>query len=263
MEELFRFIQQAFVAPGDAQQIDLATDSDFQNHLRDLIKDGRPYSEVRTAAAKLLDDIFGSSGTKEHHTDQGNNDARDFGDDYGDSLERVNKYRVLRETLLALLAASAITAEKVDQAVKDVFGKFASELVKSAEFLADKTFASDILVAVKLVTRFDNVYVPAITVMRQVIAFVEDLAAGRVPAEWHPIQLAPPSSAVTDSTSPAPAAEYVRTLLQRPLQIPAIFLPHGHQRRALLVPLPPMRGRPRHARSFSASMRHCTGLTRR
>ena len=42
MEELFRFIQQSVVVPTDVGQLDLTTDSPFQDDLRALIESGRP-----------------------------------------------------------------------------------------------------------------------------------------------------------------------------------------------------------------------------
>ena len=190
MEELFRFIQQAFVVAEDGRPIDLATESDFQHQLRDLVGSGHAYSEVRAAAAALLDDIVAATD-QSHGAGGGHNGAT-----YRDSLQRASRYDELHDTLLAL---ATVTVDNVNQAVKDAFGKYASELVKTSEFQADKTCASDVLIAVKLVTRFDHVDVAAITTMRRVIAFIEDLAAGRVPTGWHPLQLASPSSGAVDS----------------------------------------------------------------
>ena len=195
MEELFRFIQQAVVIPADGEQIDLTTDSDFQDELRRLIAE-ESYSEVRAEAQDFLDDIYGGGNGGGDNGADGDND---YSDDYQGSLERVNKYVLLRDRISALLAASAVTDDRVNLAVKDVFGTYASEIVADTQFLTDKKFASDVLVAIKLITRFDLADVVAVTTMRQVIAFIEDLVAGRATAGWHPIQLTPPSTAASDS----------------------------------------------------------------
>ncbi|MGX9787194.1 hypothetical protein [Mycobacterium sp. MMS18-G62] len=189
MEELFRFIQQAFVISEPGRPIDLATESDFQKQLRDLVGGGQPYSQVRAAAAKLLDDVFDNGGNSQNAVNDQN------GGSYRESLQRARQYDHLHDTLLAM---TTVTVDNVNQTVKDTFGEYASELVKTTQFQTDKTVASDVLVAVKLVTRFDHVDVAAITTMRRVIAFIEDLAAGRVPTGWHPLQLAEPSNAAID-----------------------------------------------------------------
>ena len=199
MEELFRFIQQAVVVPADGEQIDLTTDSHFQDELRRLAGVGS-HSDVRSEAEKFLDDIYGAgNGNGGGGNGNGPNADHDYAEDYDGSLERVHKYVQLRDKLHALLATSAATDNQINLAVRDVFGKYASDVVKSPEFVTDKKFASDVLVAVKLVTRFDLDAVAAVTSMRQLIAFVEDLVAGRATADWHPVQLTPPTTASGDS----------------------------------------------------------------
>src|ERR1700754_3579574 len=199
MEELFRFIQQAVVVPADGAQIDLTTDSKFQHKLRDLVASGS-YSDVRAEAEDFLDDIYGGgNGGGGNGGGNGDDGDDDYSDDYPGSLQRVHNYLLLRDKLLTLLATSPVTDNIVNLAVKDVFGKYARELATSPESPTDKTFASDVLVAVKLITRFDLDAVGAVTGMREAIAFIEDLIAGRATTGWHPIQLTPPTTGASDS----------------------------------------------------------------
>ncbi|MER7335225.1 MULTISPECIES: hypothetical protein [unclassified Micromonospora] len=180
MVELFRFIQKAVVVPVDGGSIDLTTTSTFQDQLRDLITSGQPHSAVRTKAEQFLNTLT-SSG-----------------------LSRAANYRTLRKKLLDMLPTSP-TPAKIDQAVKDVLGvNNAQSLVGSQAFANEKQLSSDVLVAVKITTRFDRVDTPTIATMRVVIAFLEDFVAGRV--------------------TPLTADTIVK-LLERPLRFPEAFLP--------------------------------------
>jgi hypothetical protein len=191
--ELFRFIQQAFVVPVEGASIDLVTNSDFQEELRGLIDGGAPHSAVRARAEEFLNGVIGSVG----------------------GLSRGPKYLALRAKLVGL--QGTVTSAKVDQAVKDVFGVKASDLVASEAFQTEKRLASDVLVAVKITTRFDVVDAPAIATMRGVIAFVDDFVANRV-----------------DPLSP----DNIRKLLERPLRVPEIFLPRPSSSGPVAAPRP-------------------------
>ncbi|WP_225732020.1 MULTISPECIES: hypothetical protein [unclassified Nocardia] len=194
MVELFRFIQQAFVVSGDTDSIDLTSQSAFQNALRDLIHSGAPYTAVRAKAEQYLGTVINgpssASITPAALADPG--------------LARLAKYGALRAKLLALPCPPQPTAAQVDAAIKDVFGQNAADLVASQQFPAERDVSGDVLVAVKLTTRFDLVDAPSITAMRQVIAFIVDFAAGHVT----PLTI-----------------EHIRALLDRPVRIPKVFLP--------------------------------------
>lgn len=182
MVELFRFIQQAFVVPAKEDSIDVALQSTFQEALRDLIEAGAEYRDVRKRAEQYFDPpspgIAAIGG-----------------------LSRLPKYQALRAALLAL---SGPTAAKVDRAVKDQFGVEARALVASEEFKGERTVTSDVPVAVKITTRFDKADGPAVTSMRQVVAFLEDFVGGR-------------ADPLSESR--------IRKLLDRPLRIPQEFMP--------------------------------------
>ncbi|WP_433521298.1 hypothetical protein ACQPZ2_28640 [Nocardia pseudovaccinii] len=195
MVELFRFIQQEFVVPDGGDAVDLTTKSAFQIKLRDLIKTG-PYSAVRVEAEKYIDGVVaGSTATL---VDPG--------------LARLAKYTDLRVKLLALPAsAQGLTgtppptlSTRVSKAIKDVFAQEPADLVASQKFKDELAVSSDVLVAVKITTRFDRVDAPAITAMRQVVAFIADFVAGR----------ADPLS-----------VDRIRALLERPVRIPEEFFP--------------------------------------
>ncbi|PXX58757.1 hypothetical protein DFR70_11392 [Nocardia tenerifensis] len=193
MVELFRFIQQAFVVSDSGNSIDLTTQSAFQRRLRELMSG--PYALVRAEAEKYIDGVTGSGAAT----------LADGG------LARLAKYTDLRAKLLALSAAQARTTTpppslsgKVSKAIKDVFGQEPADLVASQQFKDELVGSGDILVAVKITTRFDRVDAPSITVMRQVIAFVADFVAGRA----DPLTI-----------------DRIHTLLDRPVRIPEEFFP--------------------------------------
>jgi hypothetical protein len=89
------------------------------------------------------------------------------------------------------------------QLISSVFGSDARTVVDSSALLTDEALLDDALVSVKLVTAFDRVNAADLVAMRQTIAFVQDLAAGKV----------------TDFTS-----EVIRKTLQRPIRIPSEFV---------------------------------------
>ncbi|MFD6156135.1 hypothetical protein ACFWF7_24365 [Nocardia sp. NPDC060256] len=208
MIEMFRFIQQAFVVSDSGNAIDLTSQSAFQKRLRELMSG--PYALVRAEAEKYLDGVTGTpTGTL---TDSG--------------LARLSKYADLRAKLLALTATSFTTTPpptplpaKVNKAIKDVFGVEAADLVASQPFKDELAVSGDVLVAVKITTRFDRVDAPSITSMRQVIAFVADFAAGR-----------------TDPLT----IDRIHTLLDRPVRIPEEFFarPGGDPQLAAVQPEP-------------------------
>ncbi|MEV5839336.1 hypothetical protein [Nocardia sp. NPDC052112] len=200
MVELFRFIQQAFVSSENRNSIDLTTQSAFQNRLLDLVEHG-PYSEARLEAEQFIDGLTGG----------GSNELAD------NRLARLGKYQELRAKLLALPASAPTTPDKVNKAVKDVFGQTAAELVAAQAFKDELVVSSDALVAVKITTRFDRLEAPAITVLRQVAAFVVDFAAGRV-----------------DPLS----AERIRALLDRAVRIPEGFFPRKGGDPQVVAPAP-------------------------
>ncbi|QIS14524.1 hypothetical protein [Nocardia arthritidis] len=195
MAELFRFIQQAFVVSGDTASIDLTSQSAFQNGLRDLIHSGAPYTAVRTKAEQYLDTVINGPSSSPGVTSAALADP---------GLARRAKYVDLRAKLLALPCPPQPTPAQVDAAIKGVFGQSAADLVASQQFPTERDVSGDVLVAVKLTTRFDLIDAPSITTMRQVIAFVADFAAGHVT----PLTI-----------------DHIRALLDRPVRIPKVFLP--------------------------------------
>ncbi|MEU7141952.1 hypothetical protein ABZ942_21045 [Nocardia sp. NPDC046473] len=208
MIEMFRFIQQAFVLPDSGNSIDLTSQSVFQKRLRELMPG--PYALVRAEAETYIDGVV--NGPANTLTDGG--------------LARLPKYADLRARLLALSATSFTTTPpptplpaKVNKAIKDVFGQEAADLVASQQFKDESVVSGDVLVAVKITTRFDRVDAPAITSMRQVIAFIADFAAGR-----------------TDPLT----IDRIHTLLDRPVRIPEEFFPRpgGDPRLAAAKPGP-------------------------
>ncbi|MEV6276720.1 hypothetical protein [Nocardia sp. NPDC051832] len=187
MTELFRFIQQAFVVPGDEATIDVTSQSAFQVDLRDLILGPPPaeYDRVRAFALNFLDPRPQSNGFAVG------------------GLGRMRKYLALREKLLAI--GDPVTALKVNEAVKSVFGVVdARTLAASEEYEDERNASSDIPLAVKITTRFDLADGPSVTSMRQVIGFIDDFVAGR----------AEPLS-----------ARRIRSLLDRPLHVPQLYMP--------------------------------------
>lgn len=177
--ELFRFIQQDFVRPVAADAIDVTTQSVFQNALREKIDNGAEYPELREHAATLL-----VSGPV--------------------VLAGLSSSVPYVDAHAALSALRAPTTQGVRSTVEQVFGYTVEDLVSSAAFRADTDLASDLLVALKMTTKFDKVDVELISTVRRVIAFIVDFAAGTV--------------------KPFTAAEFSRRL-SRPIKIPALFLP--------------------------------------
>ncbi len=179
--ELFRFIQQEYVTPVNSDAIDVTTQSVFQDTLRQKIKDGVSYPELREYAAKFLEPADGSS-----------------------VLAGLTSSVPYQDARIKLAALRGPTAARVRMVVKEVFGYDVDDLVASPGFLADTELSSDLLVALKMTTKFDAVDVELISTVRRVIAFIVDFASGQM--------------------KPLTAAEISRRL-SRPVKIPAIFLP--------------------------------------
>ena len=156
MVELFRYIEQAFVAPsGRNDSIDVTSDSDFQNSLRSDIAQHVDQSAIRERAEKFLDDRFDAPDTPPFSSVQ-------------DTASYTNQ----------LLALPSPTDDDVSGLIETVFDDNAAGIAGSDEFIADKELLNDAIVAVKLTTRFDKVNAGPLVAMRQAMAFVEDFAGG-------------------------------------------------------------------------------------
>ena len=145
MEELFRYIQRAVVVPSDGEQIDLTADSEFQRELLSLVK--QPYSQTRARAEKFLNHVTGDdSGGDGNEVVEVTPDVANP-EEYGsEMLVRVGTYGKIHQRILGLLAASQTADHVINQAVKDVLGSYAGELVSQTAFSRDRNFASDVLV---------------------------------------------------------------------------------------------------------------------
>jgi hypothetical protein len=177
--ELFRYIQHAFVVPSTTQPIDIGRQSDLQDSLRDAISRDLPSDRVRSIADAFI--------------------AKHFSSPQDDPFQ-------MRSQLLSfgkLLAPPVHGTDAVKQLIASTFGSDAPTLAGSDPFLTDKALLDDILVSVKITTAFDRVNAHQLVAMRQTIAFIEDLAAGRVSDE---------------------PAEDVRAILRRPIRIPSEFV---------------------------------------
>jgi hypothetical protein len=156
MVELFRYIEQEFIAPSrERDPIDLAADSEFQNQLKARIVAGADQRELRGLGDEFLATVAG-----------------------GDPLPRLPRYHELRQSLLRLRSASHDT---VAQRIQEALGQAPAALVNSADFKKEKRLLNDAIFAIKLVTGFDRVNAAAMAAMRQTIAFIEDVAAGADP----------------------------------------------------------------------------------
>ena len=163
MLELFRYIEHAFVVPStEDDSIDVSTDTDFQQGLRDAIEEGANPDLIRERATAFLDGVL-------NETD-------------GNGLSRLPEYHELRKQLLAL--PDPTTAE-VNECVQAVFDSDAGDLVTTDQFRSERTLLNDVIVAVKLTTGFDKADVNALAAMLRAIAFLEDFAAGRVTPLTH------------------------------------------------------------------------------
>jgi hypothetical protein len=179
MAELFRYIQQAFVAPSGKQAIDVGRQSDLQNSLRDAISERLPRDRLRSMADAFI--------------------AQHFSSPLDDPLQMGQQLRSVNERLAPPLHGT----DAVDQLIAATFDSDATDLVGSDPFLADKALLDDILVSVKISTGFDRVNAHDLVAMRQVLAFIEDFASGKV----------------ADDT-----AEGIRAALRRPIRIPSEFV---------------------------------------
>lgn len=177
MVELFRYIEQAFVIPAEDDSIDIGSESDFQQGLRDLIADGAEPGVIRERASEFLDGILADP----------------------DRLARMPRYQQLRTDLRALETPQA---SDVQGLVLTIFNEPPDTLVQSSEFAEEKRVLNDALVAIKMTTGFDRADAAAMTEVRQVMAFLED---------------------VVDGISPLTAAE-IRKRLNRPLRVPQEFI---------------------------------------
>ena len=156
MAELFRYIQQAFVAPSGQQAIDVGRQSDLQNSLRDAISERLPRDRLRSMAQAFI--------------------AKHFSSPLDDPLQMGQQLRSVNERLAPPLHGT----DAVDQLIAATFDSDATDLVGSDPFLADKALLDDILVSVKISTGFDLVNAHDLVAMRQAIAFIEDFAANKV-----------------------------------------------------------------------------------
>jgi hypothetical protein len=179
MTELFRYIQQAFVLPSTTRGIDVDRQSDLQNGLRDAISEGLPPDRLRSIADSFI--------------------VRHFSSPLNDPFQIGKQLLSVSE----LMAPPFHGTHAIKQLVSKVFGSEAPELVGSNPFLADKALLDDTLVCVKITTAFDRVNAHNLVAMRQVVAFIEDFAAGKV----------------TDDT-----AKGIGETLRRPIRIPSEFV---------------------------------------
>lgn len=157
MVELFRYIEQAFVVPTEGDSIDIGSESEFQEGLRDLIASGAEPGVIREGASALLDGLLGDP----------------------ERLTRLPLYQELRSALRALKTPQASEIE--DDLVVPIFNQTPDALVQSSEFAAEKGVLNDALVAIKVITGFDRANAAAMTAMRQTMAFLEDFVAGISP----------------------------------------------------------------------------------
>jgi hypothetical protein len=179
MAELFRYIERAFVAPSDKRAIDVGRQSDLQDRLRDAISERLPRDRLRGMADAFI--------------------AQHFRSRFDDPLKMGQQLRSASERLSQPLNGM----DAIDQLIVETFGSDATDLVASDAFLADKALLDDILVSVKISTGFDRVNAHELVAMRQVVAFIEDVASGKV----------------TDDTT-----EGIRAALGRPIRIPDGFV---------------------------------------
>ena len=179
MAELFRYIQQAFVAPSDERAIDVGRQSDLQDKLRDAIVERLPRDRLRSIADAFI--------------------AQHFRSRFDDPLKMGQQLRSASERLAQPLNGP----DAIDQLIEKTFGRDATDLVASDAFLADKALLDDILVSVKISTGFDRVNAHDLVAMREVMAFMEDVAAGKV----------------IDKTT-----QGIRAALRRPIRIPDEFV---------------------------------------
>lgn len=179
MAELFRYIERNFVAPSGKEAIDVGRQSDLQNSLRDAISERLPRDRLRSMADGFITEHFRSPRE--------------------DPLQIGQQLRSFRERLAQPLDGT----DAINQLIAATFNSDARGLVASDAFLADKALLDDILVSVKISTGFDRVNAHDLVAMRQVIAFIEDVASNRL----------------ADGT-----AEGIRAALRRPIRIPSEFV---------------------------------------
>jgi len=156
MAELFRYIEQAFVAPSDTQAIDVGRQSDLQNSLRDAISERLPRDRLRSMAEGFI--------------------AQHFRSRLDDPLQMGQQLRSFRKRLEDPLHGTGA----IEQLIAATFDTDARDLVRSDAFVADKALLDDILVSVKISTGFDRVNAHDLVAMRQVIALIEDVASDKV-----------------------------------------------------------------------------------
>jgi hypothetical protein len=155
MAELFRYIEQAFVAISDKQAIAVGRRSDLQDKLRDAVSERLPRDRLRSIADAFVAQYFHSR--------------------FDDPLQMGQQFRSFRKRLAQPLHGT----DGINQLIAATFDSNAMDLVASDAFLADKALLDDILVAVKISTGFDRVNAHDLVATRQVIAFIEDVASGR------------------------------------------------------------------------------------
>ena|ERR1051325_957442 len=180
MAELFRYIEQSFVIPSRTPAIDVGRESDQQNGLRSAISEHLPPDRLRGIVSDFI--------------------LKHFSSPVADPFHLGKQYLSFGSQLLSLPSPSQ---RAIEQLVSKVFDSDAHTLVGSQAFVEDKALLDDVLVSVKTVTAFDRVNAHNLVAMRQVVAFVEDFAAGTV----------------TDVT-----AEGILATLRRPIRIPSEFL---------------------------------------
>ena len=128
---LFRYIEQAFVIPAEDESIDIGSESDFQQGLRDLLADGAEPGVIRERASEFLDGILADP----------------------DRLPRMPRYQKLRTDLRAMKTPQA---SDVKDLVLTVVNEPPDALVQSSEFAEEKRVLDDALVAIKMTTGFDR-----------------------------------------------------------------------------------------------------------
>ena len=156
MVELFRYIEQAFVIPAEDDSIDIGSDSDFQQGIREQIADGIEPGVIRDRAREFLDGILADP----------------------DRLSRMPRYQQLRTGLRAMKTPKA---SDIEDLVHTIFNQTPEALVQSSDFASEKRVLNDALVAIKMTTGFDRADAAAMTEMRRTMAFLEDLVAGISP----------------------------------------------------------------------------------
>lgn len=119
------------------------------------------------------------------------------------TADPVSLGKPLRELPPQLRKLKAVDLTKIRAAIKEAFGRNAKELAEAADFRADLELLQNSVLAVKLATAFAAVDTPILLRQLRAATFVADLAAS------------PPDKM---------SAERMKTLLARPVRIPAALL---------------------------------------